>query len=103
MYWEFGKVRQGLMDYATFVAQLKALVQVAHYQQGVDKKLVVMAVLIQAADVKGLFYHVPLPSWLFANPVDVLRVHVTHQPITTVKAFGYELDRCYEKWKAIGT
>ena len=90
MHYSFGRILRGDMTFDGFLKELVQYAQFVRYQP-IDERVLRLAVLIQVADVTGMSYVKPRPTWIMTEPDDC---PVSHNGVPSAyEKFGYNTDR----------
>ncbi|MBM3892779.1 HDIG domain-containing protein [Candidatus Dependentiae bacterium] len=90
MHYSFGRILRGDLSFDDFLRELTQYAQFVHYDS-VDERLLRLAVLVQVADVTGMSYVKPRPTWIMPTPVDCSAVH--RDVSSAYNRFGYNTTR----------
>ena len=90
MHYSFGKIVRGDLTFDQFLHELKQYAAFVRYNN-VDEHLLRLAVLVQVADVTGMGYVEPRPTWLLQTPDACPPSH--HNVRLAYELFGYNTQR----------
>jgi putative nucleotidyltransferase with HDIG domain len=94
IHFSFGNVNQKTMSFDQYLEKLKNLVEEADYNNGtIDAKLLQLAILIQVADVKGLYPCDKCHTHFVTEPVYICEAHMPPNTIPPFKRFGYYAEK----------
>ncbi len=89
MHYDFGMIIGGKLTTADYLSNLRAYAQTVRHSP-IDEKLLRLAVLIQIADVTGMTYVKPRPTWLFPDAPEAHEVRTINP--SAYQRFGYHTD-----------
>ncbi len=90
MHYSFGRILRGDMTFDDFLNELKQYARFVDYQP-IDEKLLRLSVLVQVADVTGMSYVKPRPTWVIPSPDECPVAH--HNVPSAYERFGYNTNR----------
>lgn len=90
MHYSFGRILRGDMNLDGFLSELKQYAHFVRYQP-IDERLLRLSVLVQVADVTGMSYVKPRPTWVMPEPEDC---PISHPHVASAyDHFGYNTSR----------